>query len=136
MIIKEPFSIAPSGKVSVVTESSSVVSQKVANFVLTNTFERPMASAYGANSQMLVYENFDSMIFSEYKMDTLRELQKNISGAVMIDMRMVPGGYTERNGSNENTMLIDVQYKLPIGGVRSTQIDLVSPLSLTEESPL
>lgn len=136
MIIKEPFSIAPSGKVSVVTEASAVVSQKVSNYVLTNTFERPMSSAYGANSQMLVYENFDSMIFSEFKMETLRELQKNISGAVILDMRMIPGGNYERNGSNENTMLIDVQYKLPIGGVRSTQIDLVSPLSLTEESPL
>ena len=136
MIIKEPFSIAPSGKVSAVTEVSSVVSQKVQNYVLTNTYERPMSSAYGANSQMLVYENFDSLVFSEFKMETLRELQKHISGAVILDMRMIPGGYSERNGSNENTMLIDVQYKLPIGGVRSTQINLVSPLLLTEESPI
>jgi hypothetical protein len=136
MIIKEPFSIAPSGKISVLTEAYSLVSQKIKNYVLTNTYERPMSPEYGANSQMLVYENFDSMVFSEFKMETLRELQKNISGASILDMRMIPGGNTERNGSNENTMLIDVQYKLPIGGVRSTQLDLVSPLSLTEESPL
>ena len=134
MIIKLPFSIADSGKVSVVTESSSIVSQKIGDYIRTNEFERPMATTYGANSNVLVFENFDSMVFEEYKVETLRELRKHVSGATIMDIRLSPQSSTTGEGYMDDTMLINVQYKLPTGGVRTTQYDLVSPPTLTEDT--
>jgi hypothetical protein len=134
MIIKFPFSISNSGKVSTVNEASSIVSQKIGDYLLTKEFERPMDATYGANSYALVFENFDSMVFEEYKMETLRELQKHVSGATIVDIALSQQGAYARDGYNNDTMLINVKYRLPTGGVRTTQYDLVSPSTLTEET--
>lgn len=133
MIIKFPFSISDSGKVSTINEASSVVSQKIGDYLLTREFERPMDITYGANSHVLVFENFDSMVFEEFKMETLRELGKHVSGAAIVDMSLQQEAYA-RDGYNNDTMLINVKYRLPTGGVRTTQYNLVSPSTLTEET--
>lgn len=134
MIIKIPFTISDSGKVENITESSKVVSQKIGDYLRTNEFERPMQTTYGANSNYLVYENFDSMVFEEYKVETLRELRKHISGATIINISLSPQSMTTGKGYSDDTMLINVQYKLPTGGVRTAQYNLVSPSTLTEDT--
>jgi phage baseplate assembly protein W len=134
MILKYPFTIANSGKVETINESSKIVSQKIGDYLLTNEFERPMQTTYGANSNYLVYENFDSMVFEEYKVETLQGLRKHISGATIINISLSPQNMTTGKGYSNDTMLINVQYKLPTGGVRTTQYNLVSPSTLTEET--
>lgn len=136
MIIKFPFSISDSGKVETINESSKVVAQKIGDYLRTNEFERPMQTTYGANSQTLVFENFDSMVFEEYKVETLRELRKHVSGAVIMNISLSPQSSTSGKGYNDDTMLINVQYKLPTGGVRTTQYNLVSPSTLTEDNAI
>ena len=136
MIIKTPFSIASSGKVAVQTDLDKVVSQKIKDVLLTNQFERNMDQGYGANSQYLVFENYDSLVFEEFKIEATRELQKHVSGATIVDMTLESRGNNDLEGNPDSTMYINVKYKLPIGGVRSTQYNLVSPTTLTEESPL
>jgi phage baseplate assembly protein W len=134
MIIKIPFTISDSGKVENITESSKVISQKIGDYLLTNEFERPMQTTYGANSNYLVYENFDSMVFEEYKVETLQGLRKHISGATIINISLSPQSMTTGKGYSDDTMLINVQYKLPTGGVRTAQYNLVSPTTLTEDT--
>jgi hypothetical protein len=73
------------------------------------------------------------MVFEEFKMETLRELQKHVSGAAIVDMSLQQEAYA-RDGYNNDTMLINVKYRLPTGGVRTTQYNLVSPSTLTEET--
>jgi phage baseplate assembly protein W len=136
MIIKTPFSIAPSGKVAVQTDLDKVVSQKIKDVLLTNQFERNMDQGYGANSEYLVFENYDSLVFEEFKMEAINALKKNVSGATIVDMTLETRGTNDMLGSPDSTMYINVKYKLPIGGVRSTQYNLVTPTTLTEESPI
>jgi len=129
-IIKTPFSIATSGKVSNQTDLEQKVGQKIQDYVLTQEFERPMNPRYGGNSQLLVFENFDELVFSEYKMEVMFGLQLNVPSAVITDIRLV-------SGSSENTVMLEVVYAVPPNNITtSTRFNLVSPLSLTEETTL
>ena len=133
--IKTPFSIASSGKVSNETDLEKSIGQKIKDYILTQEYERPMNHTYGGNSQTLVFENYDSLVFSEYKMEVNKGLLTNISGAQIIDIRLVEP--TEHTDISEDSMLIEVVYLVPpSNNATRTQFNLVSPLSLTEETVL
>jgi hypothetical protein len=80
-------------------------------------------------------KHYDSLVFSEYKMEVNKGLLTNISGAQIIDIRLVES--TEHNDISEDSMLIEVVYLVPpSNNATRTQFNLVSPLSLTEETVL
>ena len=133
--IKTPFSIASSGKVSNETDLEKSIGQKIQDYVLTQQFERPMNYAYGGNSQTLVFEDYDSLVFSEYKLEVNNGLIANVSGVRIVDIRLIEPAI----GSNisSNAMMVEVLFSVPpTNTVTSTRFNLVSPLSLTEETTL
>jgi len=133
--IKTPFSIASSGKVSNETDLEKSIGQKIQDYVLTQQFERPMNYAYGGNSQTLVFEDYDSLVFSEYKLEVNNGLIANVSGVRIVDIRLIEPAI----GSNisNNAMMVEVLFSVPpTNTVTSTRFNLVSPLSLTEETTL
>ena len=133
--IKTPFSIASSGKVSNETDLERSIGQKIQDYVLTQQFERPMNYAYGGNSQTLVFEDYDSLVFSEYKLEVNNGLIANVSGARIVDIRLIEP--TIGSNISSNAMMVEVLYSVPpTNTVTSTRFNLVSPLSLTEETTL
>ena len=135
MIIKTPFSIAPSGTVSKETDLDRSIRQKIQDYILTQQFERPMNYAYGGNSQTLVFEDYDFLVFSEYKLEVNNGLIANVSGVRIVDIRLVEP--TTGSNISNNAMMVEVLYSVPpTNTISSTQFNLVSPLSLTEETAL
>lgn len=135
-VIKTPFTIAASGKVAVEKLTETVVIQKIQDYLMTRQFERPMTPLYGADTHQLLFENFDDLVFQEYKTETIRELNKNVSGAEIVGMSLRPQKTLSLFGDDDSTMMVEVQYRLPLGGIRSAEFKLVSPLNLTEDSTL
>jgi phage baseplate assembly protein W len=135
-VIKTPFTIATSGKVDVEKLTDKTVIQKIKDYVMTRQFERPMTPLYGANTHYLLFENFDDLVFQEYKTETIRELNKHISGAEIVGMAIKPSKTLSLFGDDESTINIEVQYRLPLGGIRTAEFELVAPLNLTEDSRL
>ena len=134
-IIKTPFSIASSGKVSNETDLEKSIGQKIQDYVLTQQFERPMNYAYGGNSQTLVFEDYDFLVFSEYKIEVNNGLLANVSGVKIVDIRLIEP--TVGSNISSNAMMVEVLYAVPpTNTVSSTRFNLVSPLSLTEETAL
>lgn len=134
-IIKTPFSIAASGKVSKETDLEKMMGQKIQDYVLTQEFERPMNYAYGGNSQTLIFENYDPLVFSEYKQEIHDGLLANAPGANIVDIRMVNPSLS--GGIPENTMMVEVLFAVPPNNeVTSARFNIVSPLSLNEEMTL
>lgn len=133
-VIKTPFTIAASGKVAVEKLTEKAVVQKIKDYVMTRQFERPMTPLYGANTHYLLFENFDDLVFQEYKTETIRELNKNISGAEVVGISIKPSKSFSLFADDEGTMNVEVQYRLPLGGVRSAEFELVAPLNLNEDS--
>lgn len=135
-VIKTPFTIAASGKVAVEKLTETIVVQKIQDYLMTRQFERAMTPLYGANTHHLLFENFDDLIFQEYKTETIRELNKHVSGAEIVGMALRPSKALSLFSDDEGTMNVEVQYRLPLGGIRSAEFELVSPLTLTEDSLL
>lgn len=93
-----------------------------------------MRAGYGAGANELMYEPVDALIFSEFKVDAMMELNKQVHMASVIDIRVAPLS-TPYFGDGENTSIeISVYYKTASPGVQSLTFNVVSPDTLTEES--
>jgi phage baseplate assembly protein W len=136
-VLKAPFQIDPaSGRVVMLTDNEQIIAQKIKDFMVTSVMERSMSPAYGANTDKLVFENFDSLFFQEYKAEALIGLRKNVSGAQILDMRLRNYGPASLATGEQNSMLIEVQYKVPPFGIKTTAISVVNPSDLSEKDPI
>lgn len=136
-VLKAPFQIDhASGRVAILTNNEKIIVQKITDYMTTNVLERPMTPGYGANTDVLVFENFDSLVFYEYKEEALAGLRRNISGAQIMDMRLRPQGPASLATGEQNAMLIEVEYKVPPFGIRTATIPVVNPNDLSEDSSL
>lgn len=130
-ILKMPLQIDSSGRIASAKTIDEIIRQKITDYLITSMFERPMLPAYGANTDALIFENFDSLFFEEYKLEALSGLQKHISGAQISNMYIIGP-----SSLKDSTVSIAVEYKLPTFGTRQAIIEVVIPPNLTEDSPL
>jgi hypothetical protein len=130
-ILKMPLQIDSSGKIATAKTTEEIIKQKITDYLLTSMFERPMIPAYGANTDVLIFENFDSLFFEEFKLEALSGLQKTISGAQISNMYILGP-----SSLNDSTVSLAVEYKLPTFGTRKAFIEVVTPPNLNEDSPL
>ena len=130
-ILKIPMQIDSSGRLASAKTTDEIIKQKITDYLLTSMFERPMAPSYGANTDALIFENFDSLFFEEFKLEALSGLQKNISGAQISNMYILGP-----SSLNDSTVSISVEYKLPTFGTRQAIIQVLIPSDLNEDSSL
>lgn len=130
-VIKTPLQIDAAGKIAILTRNEHIITQKIKDYLLTNVLERIMRPAYGANTSILVHENFDSMVFEEYKMEAIAGLRRNVSGAEILGMAMRRPNQSAVGPEDENSVIIEVQYKIPPFGVKTAAITVVNPDTLT-----
>lgn len=131
-ILKLPLNIDSSGKFAKVLKIDDVIKQKVLDYLSTSMFERPMFPTYGGNTNVLLYENFDPLIFEEYKLEAIQGMQRNIAGAQITNL-IVNG---PNSLQNDSTIKITVEYQIPTFGKRQATVDVVLPTDLNEDSPL
>ena len=62
-ILKIPMQIDSSGRIASAKTTDEIIKQKITDYLLTSMFERPMTPSYGANTDALIFENFDSLFF-------------------------------------------------------------------------
>lgn len=131
-IMKMPLSISPSGKLSVVQDIQGIVKQKIVDYLSTSLFEHPMLPLYGANTNVLLYENFDPLVFGEYKIEALQGMQRNIAGVQIFNLSI--------NGPStldtDYTVKMTVEYQIPTLGRQQATVSVVVPSDLTEDSIL
>lgn len=131
-ILKMPIEINSSGKLATVSKADEMIKQKVLDYLSTSNFERPMIPLYGANTNVLIYENFDPLVFEEYKLEALQGLQRNVAGALITNMTVSgPNGLKD-----DSTVTIAVEYQIPTFGRRQARLDIVLPNDLNEDSVL
>lgn len=130
-IIKMPMNITTSGKFSAVQSIEDIAKQKFVDYLSTSVFERPMFPLYGANTNVLLYENFDPLIFEEYKVEALQGMQRHISGVQVLNLRIEgPSDF------NDSTIRMTVEYQIPTVGRQQATVTVVLPSDLTEDSSL
>lgn len=134
--IKTPFAIAPSGRVERVMDQNAMARQQIIDVLTTSKFERTMRPGYGAGANDLLYEPVDDLIYGEFKTDALMELNKRISIASIIDIRVGAARTPYFADDLSNTIEISVYYRTASPGVQSFSFNIATPGALTEESVL
>jgi phage baseplate assembly protein W len=130
-ILKMPLQIDSSGRLASAKTTDEIVKQKITDYLITSMFERPMIPSYGANTDVLIFENFDSLFFEEFKLEALSGLKKHVSGAQISNMYILGPSSLQ-----DSTVSIAVEYSLPTFGTRQAVIEVIIPSDLNEDSPL
>ena len=134
--IRVPFSINASGKVSKAIDPQVIAEQQIIDVLTTDKFERVLRPDYGASAQQLLFEPMDDLVFSEFKMDALQELNRNLTIATVSDIRIRPVSVPVTGDEGQNVLEIWVRYKMLPFTQTSFTFRITAPSYLTEESIL
>jgi phage baseplate assembly protein W len=134
--IRVPFSINSSGKVAKAIDPQVIAEQQIIDVLTTDKFERVIRPDYGASAQQLLFEPIDDLVFSEFKMDALQELNRNLTIATVSDIRIRPVSVPVTGDEGQNVLEIWVRYKMLPFTQASFTFRITAPSYLTEESIL
>lgn len=131
--IKVPFSFS-GGHVGYTTDPATVSEQKIANVLVTNNGERVMNPNYGASTSRLIFDISTRMEFADYRVDAIQELKKSVSSADIVDIQINNSFYSQT--SEPTVATLNVVYRLPLGSVQVTAVNIAVPGQLAEDSPI
>lgn len=131
-----PFTIDSSGRVAKAIEPDLIARQQIVDILTTDKFERMLRPDYGAGAQQLLFEPVDDLIYSEFKMDALQEINKNLAIATVTDIRISPVSVPVTGDEGQNTLEIWVRYRVLPFAQSSFTFRITAPNILNEESLL
>lgn len=120
------------GSVMVTQNVDTIVKQQIVNYFMTNVGERIMNASYGGNLPNLVFEINDSLVFADYKVDTLSEVNSYLSFGKVLDF-----GFVDQTGkltAEDNVATLAVRYSVAPRTIST--VKLVVDTTFTEESPI
>jgi len=129
--VKVPFSFN-GGHVGYTADPATIAEQKIANVLVTNNGERTMNPNYGANTGRLLFDISTRMEFADYRVDAIQELKRSVSSADIVDIQINNGFYSQT--SEPTTATLNVVYRLPLGSVQVTAVNIAIPGLLEEDT--
>lgn len=120
------------GSVLATQNVDTVVKQQIVNYFMTNLGERIMNSSYGGNLPNLVFEINDPLIFADYKVDALSEVNSYLSFGKVLDFGFVDS--TNDLSAENNVATLVVRYSVAPRTIST--VKLVVNTTFTEESPI
>lgn len=111
--LKLPFSITPSGSTTSTSDIDVIVKQKIIDILTTANRERVMEPNYGAGIYRFIYEILDPLVFADFKVDALQELNENLSGAQIMDLIISTENDALGVSEFNTTAQVTVYYRIP-----------------------
>ena len=112
--ISIPFSFtSDTGAVSTTASLDAIMEQNIIDILTTSPGERVMEPKYGANIRNLLFEEPDPLVFAEYRMDAIADLNANLPFGRVTDVQIgVPNELLSGN-TYDTTVSISVKYVVP-----------------------
>lgn len=133
--ISIPFNFA-NGRVSTTSDNNAIAKQKITDVLVTRKYERVMRPEYGAGINSLLFEPMDPLVFADYRIDALSDLNTNVSNAYIRDIQIRQGSPVQYNGSDDSTLDVRVVYDVAGMGTTVFTFTVNSTQILTEETPI
>jgi len=109
-----PFSFtSDTGAVATISDIDSVMKQNIMDIITTAPGERVMLFDYGANIRSLLFEEPDQLVYDEYRMDIINDLNGKLPFGKVIDVQIgVPSDslYVENTAT---VISIAIKYIIP-----------------------
>lgn len=131
--ISVPFRIAENGRVATTSDIEEAAKQRILDVLVTTKGERVMRPIYGAGAYDLLFEPMDDLLYGEFKVDALNELNLNVSGVAIQNIFVEPAT-PYLTDDFLTTLDVSVQYKVGLSNSSLFSFTVGDPGTLTEES--
>jgi hypothetical protein len=113
--ISIPFNFS-NGSVTAITETTKITEQNIIDVLITAPGERAINVGYGANIQSLLYEPLDTLVFDDFKLDTLDKINKVLVSGNVVDITTSYPDSPHMAFSEDSTLSVSIKYSLPFQG--------------------
>ena len=112
--ISVPFRFTADTKgVATTTDVNKVVEQHIIDILTTTPGERVMNNSYGANLRSLLFEELDPLVFSEYRMDAINDLNSTLPIGKVMDLQISVPDEVFYGTDTDTTIRVSVKYVVP-----------------------
>lgn len=112
--ISIPFSFtSDTGAVRSTTSINKIVEQQILDILTTGPGERVMEGRYGSDIRSLLFEEMDPLIFAEYKMEAIQDLNDYLSIGRVTNMEITVPEFNPFGEDWEPSIYVSVQYAIP-----------------------
>lgn len=130
--ISIPFQFV-NGKVAETTNNDKIARQRIVDVLATDKYERVNRPEYGADIRSLLFEPLDPLIFADYRIDAISDMNDYVSNAKITDLQIREGNPIYQ-GSDDSTLVVRVVYRTAATGTSSFVATISGKTILTEES--
>lgn len=131
--ISVPFRIADNGRVAVTTDIEEAARQRILDVLVTTKGERVMRPIYGSGAYDLLFEPVDDLLYGEFRIDAMNELNLNVSGVAVQNIIVEPAT-PYLTDDFLTTLDVSVQYKVGLSNSSLFSFSVGDAGTLTEES--
>jgi phage baseplate assembly protein W len=133
--ISIPFRFS-NGRVADTEDNGIIAKQRIIDCLATDRYERVARPEYGANIKSLLFDNFDPLVFADYRIDAIAALDSNVRNAKIVDLQIRNKDTFSYGSSDESTISVRVVYRTSDGGTATFVANLDPNKILTEESTI
>jgi phage baseplate assembly protein W len=131
--ISIPFQFS-NGKVVETENDDKIARQRIVDVLSTDKYERVMRPEYGADIRSLLFEPLDPLIFADFRVDAIKDINDYVSNAKITDLQIREGSLLQQSGSEESTLLVRVLYTTAAMGASTFVATITGNTIITEES--
>ena len=122
------------GAIATTDDNSTIARQRIADVLATRAYERVNRPEYGAGIHNLLFEDIDPLVFSDYKIDALDMLNRNVSNARIRDIMIKEGNSIMYGNDGATTIIATVVYDVANTGTATFTVTLDPTTIFTEET--
>jgi|LauGreDrversion4_2_1035121.scaffolds.fasta_scaffold32867_2 phage baseplate assembly protein W len=113
-VISVPFSFtSDTGRVTTTESINKIVEQQILDILTTGNGERVMVSRYGSDIRSLLFEEMDPLIFAEYKIDAIQDLNESLTIGKVTNMQISMAEEDFYGTEYETSINVSIQYSVP-----------------------
>ena len=112
--ISVPFSFSTTnGRVKTTDSLNKIIEQQILDILTTGFAERVMVPRYGSDIRSLLFEELDPLIFEEYKIDAIQDLNDYLTIGRVTNMNIFLPEQDFSGTDYETSIIVSVQYSVP-----------------------
>lgn len=122
------------GKIADTEDNGVIAKQRIIDALTTDRFERVNRPEYGASIKSLLFDNFDPLIFADYRIDAIRDLNDYVSNAKILDLQIQNGNPVNFGNDEEANLAVRVVYRTSDGNTATFVSNVTAGTFITEET--
>ena len=130
-----PFQFA-NGKVSETENEDKIARQRIIDVLSTDKYERVNRPEYGADIRSLLFEPLDPLIFADFRIDAIQDINDHVTNAKITDIQIREGSPVYQGTDTESTLTVRVVYRTAAMGASTFVATITGNAIITEESKI